>query len=212
MLNSRVLGQRIKELRKQNNLTLKQLASQSHISISYLSDIERGRCNPSLETLHNIAHALKTSPSYFLESGPKTPVVAETSGSVEPVKIPLLKSILYDQALFDEENVQEYIWISLQQPANQKELFFFRVGDNLMINFRLLKGDLVLVRINATVNSGDLVLAVFKETGACIRKAYRLNNRYILDANHPEIKPVLITKNSPARIVGKVILALINID
>ncbi len=205
-----MLGGKIKELRKNNNLTLKQLAVQAHISLSYLSDIERGRSNPSLETLSNIAHALKVSPSYFM--GDEAPKVAEQPVSLNLVKIPLLNDVSYDQALFNDENVLDYIWINLNYLSDENNLFFFKVRDNTMFSNRLRKGDLVLVSLGAEIASGDLVLAVFKKTGAFIRKAYRLDNSIILEANHPHIKPVYLDKNTPARIVGKVILALVHFD
>ena len=45
------IGDRIKALRKEHSLTLKDLSEKANISISFLSDIENGRSNPSLERL-----------------------------------------------------------------------------------------------------------------------------------------------------------------
>jgi len=49
------LGQRLRELRREAGLTLKELEEKCGISVPYLSDIERGRSNPSLETLKKLA-------------------------------------------------------------------------------------------------------------------------------------------------------------
>lgn len=49
------LSQRVRWLRKQRGFTLAQVAERSGISLSHLSDIERGRTMPSLETLEDIA-------------------------------------------------------------------------------------------------------------------------------------------------------------
>ena len=51
-----LLGQRIRELRKQKKETLKELSKGTQLSVSYLSDIERGRTNPSLHTLETLAN------------------------------------------------------------------------------------------------------------------------------------------------------------
>ncbi len=67
------VGIRIKALRKEKKITLKELAEKADISISFLSDIENGRSNPSLERLEEIAKALNTSISYLL--GEDTPSV-----------------------------------------------------------------------------------------------------------------------------------------
>lgn len=60
------VGSKIKALRKQKNYTLKDMNSKTGISVSFLSDIENGRSNPSLDRLTDIANALDTSVSYLL--------------------------------------------------------------------------------------------------------------------------------------------------
>jgi XRE family transcriptional regulator, regulator of sulfur utilization len=54
-----LLGRRIKEIRQQNNITQEDLAEMAGISAKYLSSIERGKENFTLNTIINIAQALK---------------------------------------------------------------------------------------------------------------------------------------------------------
>lgn len=61
------IGSKIRELRLEHNLTLKELAAKVGISLSYLSDIEKNRSMPSVETLQGIASALYKPPSFFLD-------------------------------------------------------------------------------------------------------------------------------------------------
>ena len=67
------VGKRIKAERIAQKLTLKDLSEQALISVSFLSDIENGRSNPSLDRLREISEALGKQPSYFLDE----PEVAE---------------------------------------------------------------------------------------------------------------------------------------
>ena len=60
------VGKRIKEIRKKKKLTLRELSKKADISISFISDIENGRSNPSLERLKSIAAALDTPVSVLL--------------------------------------------------------------------------------------------------------------------------------------------------
>lgn len=55
------LQNRLKELRMYRDLTLKGVAELTGLSVSYLSDIERGRTTPTLNTLETIAQALEVS-------------------------------------------------------------------------------------------------------------------------------------------------------
>ena len=55
------LGQRIKELLKENNMTQEDLAFKVEVDRSYMGFVERGEKNPTLSTLDKIAKALKVS-------------------------------------------------------------------------------------------------------------------------------------------------------
>ena len=54
------LGHRIRQLRRQNRVTLRQLANKVDVTESYVSQIERGVANPSVATLRGIAEGLGT--------------------------------------------------------------------------------------------------------------------------------------------------------
>ena len=55
------LHERLRELRNERGLRLKDVSEKAGISIPYLSDLERGRTNPSLETLQTLATAYEIS-------------------------------------------------------------------------------------------------------------------------------------------------------
>lgn len=65
----RNLGERIRALRTEQGLTLPALAEQAGVSKGILSKLENdNESNPSLDTLHKIAVALKATLSDFLET------------------------------------------------------------------------------------------------------------------------------------------------
>lgn len=55
------LGQRLRLIRKENQLTLKELSQRSKLSVPYLSDMERSVVNPSVDTLQKVANAYNIS-------------------------------------------------------------------------------------------------------------------------------------------------------
>ena len=59
MKEKQLLGRRIKRLRTRLGLTQDALAERVQISPKYLSNIERGRENPTLDTLLRLAKSLK---------------------------------------------------------------------------------------------------------------------------------------------------------
>jgi len=63
------LAQKLKTLRLANRMTLKQLAKKAGCTDAYLSQLERGRANPSIMILKKIAAALQVKVvDFFLES------------------------------------------------------------------------------------------------------------------------------------------------
>jgi transcriptional regulator with XRE-family HTH domain len=58
---SRLLSERVTALRQQHRFTLEQLAAASGVSRSMLSQIERGRANPTLAVTYRIAQAFGIS-------------------------------------------------------------------------------------------------------------------------------------------------------
>lgn len=55
------LGERLRLMRKENKLTLKDLSQIAELSVPYLSDMERGVVNPSFDTLQKVAKAYNTT-------------------------------------------------------------------------------------------------------------------------------------------------------
>lgn len=56
-----ILGKRIQSFRKKKGLTQLQLAEMANLSLKHLGEIERGRGNPTLESLHNLCVAFDIS-------------------------------------------------------------------------------------------------------------------------------------------------------
>ena len=65
--NSTPLAQIIRDLRKRKKVTLQQLADRIERSIGFVSQIERGLSQPSVEDLHAIGLALEVPSTYFVE-------------------------------------------------------------------------------------------------------------------------------------------------
>jgi len=66
-LNNEV-GSRIRGLRQERGLTLKQLANRTGLSVSLISQIELGKSAASMSTLHKLATALQVRMSWFFET------------------------------------------------------------------------------------------------------------------------------------------------
>jgi transcriptional regulator with XRE-family HTH domain len=72
---SETIGQRLRARRVELGRTLAAVAEQAGLSLPYVSNLERGRGNPTLEALGALAGALNLPLASLLgESGPKEPL------------------------------------------------------------------------------------------------------------------------------------------
>ena len=60
-------GRTLRELRTAQGLTQEELAFRSGMNVTYLSDLERGRWNPSLAMIVDLARGLAVHPAQLLK-------------------------------------------------------------------------------------------------------------------------------------------------
>ncbi|MFQ5614195.1 MAG: helix-turn-helix domain-containing protein [Anaerolineae bacterium] len=59
------IGEKLRTARRSQGLSLRELAARAEVSASLLSQIENGKANPSVRSLHSIADALSLPIDYF---------------------------------------------------------------------------------------------------------------------------------------------------
>jgi transcriptional regulator with XRE-family HTH domain len=72
------LGRRMRKLRIERRMTLKQVEQAANLSATHLSEIERGRTSPTIGALVRIARALDKDASYFIEAEERSDVAHVT--------------------------------------------------------------------------------------------------------------------------------------
>ena len=60
------IGETLRSIRNERNLTLRQVSEGSHVSVSYLAEIERGEKDPSSRVLESVAAGLDIEVSELL--------------------------------------------------------------------------------------------------------------------------------------------------
>lgn len=62
------IGEKIREIRKKQNKTLKYISDETGVSIAFLSQLETNKCSATMSSLRKIADALEIHPSYFFHT------------------------------------------------------------------------------------------------------------------------------------------------
>ncbi len=81
------LGKTIQRLRKAYNLSLSELAEQSGVAKSIISQIERNETNPTLATIWRLSQALDISIERFLVQADEEPFVEKTTKGDTPILV-----------------------------------------------------------------------------------------------------------------------------
>lgn len=66
------LGERLHRLRSERGLSLRELAEQSGLTASFISQVERGRASPSIASLARLAEAFGVGVGHLFEPAPPT--------------------------------------------------------------------------------------------------------------------------------------------
>ena len=102
------VGARLRNLRQRSNISLRELARRTDISVSYLSGIEKDNASPTLATLRRILVALGSNfPSFFSDE-------PENSSETYIFRKSGMKTVMNDD--------REYTFILPQRPDIQIEM------------------------------------------------------------------------------------------
>ncbi|ERT60094.1 LexA family protein [Megasphaera vaginalis (ex Srinivasan et al. 2021)] len=196
------IGERIKEARKSAGLTQLELAKKTELSRSYIGDIEKDRYNPSVSTLQLIATATNTPLEDLL---PSTKTVSPTGRGV---RIPVLGRVVAGIPIEAVEEILDYEEITPELAATG-EFFALKIRGHSM-EPRMMEGDVVIVRRQDDVDSGDVAIVLVNGDEATVKRVKKQEDGITLIANNISVYEPHYYSNKeieelPVRILGKVV-------
>ena len=137
-------GEIIRRLRKEKNITIKELAAKAEFTVGYISQIERNLVDPSISALEKLAKALNVSVGTFFTQQTESFVVRKNSRKSifvnENTEIKLISPMLENLGFTPEIFVFERIiepgnWSSLQfESGNYQKCIYVKKG-KLLVEF-----------------------------------------------------------------------------
>ena len=188
----------IKELRSEKNLTQAQLASLCGVHQTAVSQWEKGRTAPDTNSLKILSDVLGVSVDTLLETAP-----AEKKG----IKIPVLG---YVRAGIPVEAIEEIIDYEEISPslASTGEFFGLYIRGNSM-EPRIYEGDVVIVRKQSDIESGDVAVVLVNSMDATVKKVIKNGTGISLVPFNPEYSVMNFSAEEisklPVSIIGKVV-------
>lgn len=202
-----LLAKNVAVLRQRTGLTQKELADRVGVGETTIINIETGYLTaPPIKLAMSLAEVFGVSMDGLLGRVPleigersRAVYVAESISNEKPF---LEVDKIVDTMFIDRDKLRGYEHIGL------------KVKDNSMYDSRICRGDVVLVRLNALIANGDIVVAVCKDYDAIIRTYYKEGSKITLKASgdkklYPDIE--LDEEKDRIIVLGKVINCMISL-
>lgn len=193
--------ERIKKRRKEMGLSAEMVAEKLGVSPATIYRYEKKDIKKfPTDILEPLAKVLRTTPSYLLG-------LNETDTNTNKHLIPVLGTVRAGIPVEAVQNIIDYEEIS-EDMARQGEFFALRIkGDSMQP--RICEGDVVIVRKQPDVDSGDVAIVLVNEEEATIKKVQKFGGGINLIPNNPFYDVRTYTNEQieslPVQILGKVV-------
>lgn len=195
----------MKTRRKELCLSAETIAERIHVSPTTIYRYEKGDIEkvPS-DVLIEIAAALHTTPAYLMgwEEDEST-----AASPPEAVKIPVLGKVAAGIPISAVENIIDYEEIPSSLAASGEFVALQIKGQSM--EPRIYEGDIVIVRVQPTAETGDLAVVIVNGDEATVKKVKFLPEGILLQPFNPAYQPFFYSKTDieqkPVRIFGKVV-------
>lgn len=192
------IGKRIANLREEYGWKQYELAQKMDLNPAALNKIENGKRSIKEEEISKVAQIFGISTDTLL--GVNTPRPGN--------RIPILGTVVAGQPAYAAENIVGWEEVT-DKMSMQGKLFALKVkGSSMEPEFK--EGDIVIVREQPDVESGDIAVVLVNGDEATLKKVKKDQNGLFLYAfNQAVYEPHFYSnddiENLPVRIVGRVI-------
>lgn len=196
---------RVKELRKQKHITQEELGKVLDIQKAAISKYENGRAEPSTEVLKKMSSFFGVSIDYLLGNS----IAKEANQKVSRgIRIPVLGRVVAGIPIEAVEEILDYEEITPELAATG-EFFALQVKSDSMLP-KLEEGDIVIVKKQADVETGDIAIVLVNGDEATIKQVKKVTGGIMLYGFNPDVYEPHFYSNQqieelPVRILGKVI-------
>lgn len=195
------LNDKIKSLRKLQGLTLQEVGDAVGVGKSTVRKWESGDIeNMRRDKIAALAKALHTTPAYLMGWEEEEAVPAA-------VKIPVLGKVAAGIPISAVENILDYEEIPYSLSITGAFVALQVKGHSM--EPRIYEGDIVIVRVQPTAETGDLVVAIVNGDEATVKRLQVSPEGITLQPFNPSYQPIFYSRTDieqkPVRIFGKVV-------
>lgn len=199
-------GAKLKKCRKDRSLSQKEFGQKIGVAESTVSLYESNKRFPDADTLKKISALFEVSLDYLLGNAPAKAAQPKTAG--RGVRIPVLGRVVAGIPIEAVEEILDYEEITPELAATG-EFFALKIRGHSM-EPRMMEGDVVIVRRQDDVDSGDVAIVLVNGDEATVKRVKKQEEGITLIATNTSVYEPHFYSNKeiaelPVRILGKVV-------
>lgn len=201
---TKYVGNQIRKYRKLRGMTQKELGLKIGVKHNTISGYESGANEPEQNTLFAIADVLGISINDLFPptTEPTATNLIALPREVRP--IPIIGAIACGDPILAEQNFEDYRYEVVENLPSGRLYYLYAKGDSMAPT--IPDGSLVLIREQPTVESGQIAAVLLNgDTEATLKRVKWQGDLLILMPDNPSHHPIVVTKDNPARIIGRAI-------
>lgn len=207
VLDMNDFARRLKECREKKKSenpawTQRYVAEKIGMARTTYTAYENGTKMPPPDTINNIAILFDVSNDYLMGRTNTTHIYQE-----EPLErfmmLPVVSKITFEASSYLFENIMTYFPVEKSLIGDGQYVWLNVTGDS-MVNLGIREGGKVLIRLQSTVDNGDIAAVCIDEANAVLKKVYVNDDEISLVSENPNL-PDQIYRKEQVKIKGKVI-------
>lgn len=199
-------AERLRELRNEKKMTMKDLADKLSLTEQAISMYERNERRPNFEKLEEIADFFNIDMNYLLgKSIIKNSYAHEFREiTIDKLirKIPLYDFISCGEGGFVDDNIIDFVSLPASMFSARKEYFAQYAKGDSMINANINNGDLVIFEKTSSVTNGMIGCFCIDDNTATCKRLSISNDQIILLPENPSYSPIIVSVES-FKCIGK---------
>lgn len=187
MYDLKLIGTRIKEIRKEKDMTLEDVAKRIGVAKSTIQRYEAGLIiSPKQPVLAAMAKAFNVREEWLCGTSDNKDEPATFDDGMIP--IPVLGEVSAGNGKYATDNVTGYIFEEKESMTDDCEYVYLKVtGDSMYPEFK--EGDLVFVKCQSSVDSGSYAVVMVDSELGMVKRVIYGNNFVELQSVNPMYPP-----------------------
>lgn len=195
-------------LRNEKNMSISELARNVGMAKSAVSRYFNKTREFPLNRTDDFAKALNVKSEYIL--GLDFPKPTNIVFTEKIINIPTVGSIAAGTPILAEQNIEEYIPVIASSVPNGELIALNICGDSMAPG--IPDNSKVIIRLQSEVEDGEIAAVLVNgDTEATLKRIKRQNGLMMLIPDNTSYDPIIVTKETPARIIGKAVQVVYNL-